>query len=164
MVNLEAIPPYRSRPVRLLGIERTGGWRIKVYGIAAAAERPRQQLVGAARKVAAATLPAPNADGTHGVGFVVVHDARPACFVLVNWWAHGYDLFQCYFRSPLDRPEQLVALTTPAVGCVWELAVTGHERDAWVRHVLTRPTDADLEAYLADAVGVEGSDGTQGWQ
>lgn len=160
-VNLEAIPAYRSRPVQLLGIERTAGWRIKVYGIAATAERPRQQLIDAARKVAAATLPAPDADGAHGVGFVVVHDARPACFVLVNWWVRGYDLFQRYFRSPLQRPEQLEPLTTPAVGCVWELAVTGHERHAWVRHVLTRPADADIEAYLADAFEGEARDGTQ---
>lgn len=82
---------------------------------------------------------------------MVVHDARPACFVLVNWWVRGYDLYQRYFRAPLDRPEQLAAITTPAVGCVWELAVTGHERNAWVRHVLAHPADADVEAYLADA-------------
>ncbi|PWU43185.1 hypothetical protein DLJ46_32600 [Micromonospora globispora] len=149
--NLAAIAPYRPRPGRLLRIERMDGWRIKMYGIAAAAGQPRTQLTDAAHKVAVATLPVANADGNHGVGFVVVHDARPACFVLVNWWVHGYDLYQRYFRSPLDRPEQLLAITTPAVGCVWELAVTGHERHAWVRHVLTSPAAADLEAYLADA-------------
>ena len=71
------------------------------------------------------------------------------------------DLFQRYFRSPLDRPEQLEPLTTPAVGCVWEFAVTGHERHAWVQHVLTRPADADIEAYLANAFDGEARDGAQ---
>ncbi len=152
--NFGAVPAYRPRPVRLLGVDRNGGWRLKVYGMAAATERPRPRLVDAARTLAAQILPAPGGDGAHGVGFVVAHDARPACFVLVNWWVRGYDLFQRYFRASLEQPEHLSELTTPAVGCVWELAVVGHERDAWVRHVLTSPADADVEAYLADALEV----------
>jgi hypothetical protein len=31
--------------------------------------------------------------------------------------------------------------------------VIGHERDAWVRHVLARPDGPDLEAYLDDRLG-----------
>jgi hypothetical protein len=39
---------------------------------------------------------------------------------------------------------------TPAIACVWELAVLDHERRAWVRHVLARPHGPDAGAYLRD--------------
>lgn len=38
----------------------------------------------------------------------------------------------------------------PPLACVWELVVTAHERDAWVRHMLTARPDAPT--YLADAL------------
>ena len=46
-----------------------------------------------------------------------------------------------------DRPAELSEHRTQAIGCVWELAVTDHERRAWLRHVLQH---GDLEAYVAD--------------
>ena len=46
-----------------------------------------------------------------------------------------------------DRPAELSDHETSAIGCVWELAVTDHERRAWLRHVLQH---GDFEAYVAD--------------
>jgi hypothetical protein len=47
-----------------------------------------------------------------------------------------------------ERPRsELSEHRTRAIGCVWELEVTDHERRAWLRHVLQR---GDLEAYVAD--------------
>jgi hypothetical protein len=37
------------------------------------------------------------------------------------------------------------------MGCVWELAIVAHERDAWVRHMLA-PGQPDLDGYLADSL------------
>jgi hypothetical protein len=48
-------------------------------------------------------------------------------------------------------PEHFTELSRPWIGCVWELAPLGHERAAWIRHVL-RPGRADLGAYLADVL------------
>lgn len=153
MTSIE-VPPYRPRPVRPLGVREVGGWRLKAYGIAARADAPRPALVDAVWRAAAELLPDPGADGVHGLGFVVAHDARPACFALIDWWVRGYDLYQRYLRAPLDRPDRLAVLTTPTVGCVWELAVVQHERDAWIRHVLRRPAEPDVDAYLADVLEV----------
>jgi hypothetical protein len=33
--------------------------------------------------------------------------------------------------------------------CVWDLAVIGFERDAWVKAVLRQPSGANLDRYLA---------------
>jgi len=123
---------YRSRPIRFL---RCKG-QMKVYGIAANAELPRDELVEAA---VAATSEA-------GPGFTIVHDAGDHCFVLIHWWANENEVHQRILTSPLDEPAALRPLDTPAIGCVWELQVTDFERRAWLEHVLKRD---DLAAYLA---------------
>jgi hypothetical protein len=48
----------------------------------------------------------------------------------------------------LPRPDN----ETPSwMGCVWELAPLGHERAAWIRHVL-EPEIPDLGGYLSDVL------------
>jgi len=136
---------YAERPVSWHGVAQLGGWLTKVYGMAVTGT-PSTELVGAATAKAAAALPEP--DGR--AAFVLAHQARPACFVLVCWWASDVDLCQRYFRAPLDDPAALTPMPAEAVGCVWELAVTTHERTAWIRHLLTG--DPDLAGYLDDAL------------
>ncbi|HEU4946054.1 MAG TPA: hypothetical protein VFT31_02765 [Kribbella sp.] len=142
---------YQPRPVTLYGVESVNGWPTKVYGLAVVG-KPVDELVGAARAIAVDVLPAPESARapapTPRAAFVIAHQARPACFVLVYWWATPVDLSMRYFRSPLDRPTELIALPPSSVGCVWELGLAEHERSTWVRHLLdTRAPD--LGAYLA---------------
>jgi hypothetical protein len=124
------------------------GWRIKQYVMTVTPEDvPDPQLLSATAALAAAALPA--ATATHGVGFLLAHQARPACFVLLDWWQDGFDLKQRYYTSPLVHPDDLVELPGESVGCVWELEVLIHERAAWIDHVLNSEPD-DFQAYLRD--------------
>jgi hypothetical protein len=126
------------------------GWRLKQYAMTVTPEDhldPR--LLSAAVALAASALPA--AATTHGVGFLLTHQARPACFLLLDWWHDGYDLKQRYYTSPLDHPDDLVELCGDAVGCVWELEVLLHERASWIEHVLNGEAD-DFQAYLHDVL------------
>jgi hypothetical protein len=126
------MPPtkFKARAVSSRGVGRFGGWAIKVYGITAGRGSPRRRLVEAAERLAPEVLP----DAPAGHGFVVVHEAVPACFLAVHWWATPVDLFQRYFRAEHGSPERLVEIESATIGCVWELAVVAHERDAWVQH------------------------------
>ena len=143
-----AIAGYQPRPVQALGILEVAGWRIKQYVMTVAPGHvPDLRLLNATAAMAAKALPA--ASATHGVGFLIAHQARPACFVLLDWWQDGYDLKQRYYTSPLDHPDELVELSGEAVGCVWELEVLLHEREAWIDHVLNSEAD-DFRAYLQD--------------
>jgi hypothetical protein len=148
--------PYRPRPIRFLGLHETVGWTLKVYGIAAEGERPRAALVEAVRALAASVLPSPAVQTAgaepdrYGLGFVIVHDAGDYCFALYDWWACENELHQRLYSAPLDSPGTLRAHPTPAIACVWELAVIDHERRAWLRHVLTRPDGPDVGAYLRE--------------
>jgi hypothetical protein len=143
---MELAAPYRPRPIRALGLERAGPWRVKLYGIAAKAEQPRAALLEATRAALATELP----DEGYGVAFAIAHDGGDGCYVLLDWFANENEIHQRLLWAPLDRPGELTAYTGDGIGCVWELAVTDHERRAWLRHVLANPDGPDLEAYLAD--------------
>ncbi len=144
--------PHRTRPIRFLGEHRCDGWRLKLYGIAAAGEHPRPQLVAAAKALASACLPVPAASvgeaPRYGAGFVVVHDAADYGFVLFDWWSGENELHQRLFSCRRDRPDALTPHGTAAIACVWELAVIDFERRAWLHHVLANPAGPDLEAYF----------------
>jgi hypothetical protein len=139
---------YAPRPAVFYGVEELGGWQVKVYGISATATKPRNELLAAARARAWEVLSGTSEKRDLSAAFLVAHDARPACFALVHWW-DGVDLFQRYFRAPLDQPNKLEPLENGQVGCVWELAIIAFECQAWSRHVL-RPGEPDIAAYLGD--------------
>jgi hypothetical protein len=140
---------YAPRPLTFYGVEEFGDWRTKVYGIAVRGGEPRSEFVVAAGICARDVLAARQPNEKARAAFVIAHDARPACFVLVHWW-QGVDLFQLAFRAPLDAPSALTPLETGAIGCVWELAIIAFERDAWLRNVVAGPNGADIDAYLLD--------------
>jgi hypothetical protein len=78
----------------------------------------------------------------------VVHEAVPACFLAVHWWATSVDLFQRYFRAEHGSPERLVEVESATIGCVWELAVVAHERDASGAALLGNADRPDYDGYL----------------
>ncbi|AXK36779.1 isochorismatase [Streptomyces armeniacus] len=147
---------YRTRPIRFLELWEHGGWRVKVYGIAAAAELPRPALVTAAKATAAQHLPRePGGDGRHGAAFLTVHDGADGTWVLVDWWANGNLLHHLPFGGDLADPAgELRPLTGGLAACTYELAVTDFERRAWLREVYAaeRP---DLDGYLAARLEAE---------
>ena len=139
---------YAPRSTRHLATEQLpGGWRMKVYRMdVEGGSDPEPALVSAALDEAKRVLPPPQ--GVLGEGFLLVHLARPANFVLVNWW-EGVDLRHLYYSSPHTHPQHLSQLQRPAFACVWELDVLLHEQQARIRHVLAvnPPRTGD---YLAD--------------
>jgi hypothetical protein len=149
--------PYASRSVRALDLLDLGGWRVKLYGITYRGERPVQALVHAAAAAAQERLPRPAVTGDrYGVGFVGAHDGRGANFVFVDWWANEDELHHLTWVSSKEEPGRLQP-TGPDdfTACAWDLALIGHERASWVRHVLSRTQGPDVEAYLADRLNSE---------
>ena len=152
----ESVPvrrPHRPRPVRPLGVHEDGGWRLKVYGISSAGERPPGELVEAALKLVPEVFPSPAVlrggpdPDRYGLGFVVIHRAGDHCFVLYDWWAGENEIHQRLYSAPLDDPGALAPHPTSAIFCVWEGAAVDHERRAWIEHVLKR---SDVPGYLGD--------------
>ncbi|MFI0352274.1 hypothetical protein [Actinomadura sp. 9N407] len=143
--------PHRPRTISFQGVEAIAGWTVKLYGISAQAAAPRAVLMSTTLRLAASALPSPPRTGDrYGIGFAIAHDAADLCFALVHWWSGENEIHQRLFSAPVDRPDEMAPHPSPAIGCVWELAVTDHERRAWLRHVLANPEGPDLAAYLGD--------------
>jgi hypothetical protein len=150
---------YRPRAISFLKIHEVGGWRLKFYGITVNGGPPRAELVTVAEALAPSVLPSPAVYGSggdphdsdrYGVGFVTLHDAKDYAFALFDWWAGENELHQRMYSALPTRLGTMRPHPTPAIGCVWELAVTDFERRAWLEHVLTRPGGPDIEGYLAE--------------
>lgn len=152
-MTMQLSAPYKTRPIRFLELWQHEGWRVKVYGFAAASERPSQELVDAIKGLAAETLPTPAVDEhRYGVAFLYAHQGQGGGgFAAVNWWGNENELFHFQYESPAGALSDLrsIAETGGTMGCVWDLAVIEHERKAWMECVLVNEGGPDLDAYLA---------------
>jgi hypothetical protein len=130
------------------------GWQVKAYGMGIDDRSPHPNLVSAGLRVTEAALPVvPEPKGSlDGYAFCTIHESGERCYLLVHWWAEGNEVHQRLYSTPVGQSGDFAPHASPAVGCVWELAVTDHERRAWLTHVLARPDDPDIDAYLASTI------------
>ncbi|MDR3083018.1 MAG: hypothetical protein LBV60_19205 [Streptomyces sp.] len=114
----------------------------------------------AVAKAAYAFLPdlLPPTDTTPPAAFTVLHESAEGAYLNVYSWVWDNVLHfagAAAGQPALDCPDldktRFIVNTKSWIGCVWELPAVGHERDAWVRHMLT-PDAPALDSYLADTL------------
>ena len=80
---------------------------------------------------------------------MVVHLARGADFVALDWWTEENIVQQSLFMGEPGKPAELREITAKGfLACVWEMQVHNFERLAWMSTVLDNPKGPDLNAYL----------------
>ena len=148
---------FNEKYLRAAGTVRVGGRQVKRYHISIEPEI-EVGIQKAAAEFLPRLLPSPD-DETPPASFVIVHrGAGSAAYLNAYSWVWG-NVIECrtaaagvpFLGCPDEDPEHFAELARPWIGCVWELAPLGHERAAWIRHVLS-PAFPDLEAYLADVL------------
>lgn len=147
--------PYMPRRIAHLENWRGAGHEIKIYGIHRNADGVGTMLsddvLNSVRTAVRQVLETYARDErSHGLGFCIAHVGEEAVWLLVDWWISGGIVCQRMLSAPLDQPEVFTPVEAPALACVWELVVTAHERNAWVRHVLKAEPDA--RGYLEDVL------------
>jgi hypothetical protein len=134
------------------------GRQVKRYHIAPVGQQIEDSVQRAAFELLPSLLPPPEED-TPAASFAVLHRGSNAgAYLLAYSWVWG-NVIECasaaagipYLGCPDESPDRFTPLSRPWIGCVWELAPLGHERSAWVRHVLA-PAEPDLAGYLGDIV------------
>ena len=149
-------PRYQPRHARFLRLETLGDWRVKVYGLSLLGRSARPELVDATVQLAAQVLPRPAVtEDRYGAAFAIAHDAATASIGLVYFWQSANELHQRCYAGPLNTPHAMTRLEHPAAGCVWEMAIIGFERQAWLDEVLASPDGGDIERYLARHLDAE---------
>jgi hypothetical protein len=140
------------------GVIETAGRQVKRYHISAADGQITEGIQGAAYDFLPRLLPKPDGEAPPA-GWVILHKgaAVPAYLVAYSWtWGNVVECRAAVAGIPElgcddENPENFKDLDRPWMGCVWELAPLGHERAAWIRHVL-EPEIPDLDGYLADVL------------
>ena len=150
--------PFTEKFLRVPGVIEVAGRRVKRYHVNTDDVEIPSGIQEAAYGFLPRLVPGPD-DETPPAGWVVLHKAGGggAYLCAYSWvWgnvveartaAAGVPFLGCPDQNPMNFTE----LTRPWIGCIWELPPLGHERSAWVRHVLS-PAEPDLTGYLADTV------------
>jgi hypothetical protein len=156
-INPESLWNHTNHaPFRFIELLAIGDWTMKLYGIAWRGERPRQELLETARRIADEQL-AQEKPNDYRVGFIGAHDGWDACLVFVDFWGNENELFHRVFLSRSNDPKQLTAAeNTDSSVCVWDLRLQSFEREAWIKYVLRRPNGPDFEGYLAERLNENG--------
>jgi hypothetical protein len=148
---------FNEKYLRAHGTIAAGGREVKRYHVSIEPDI-EAGIQKAAAEFLPRLLPAPDEE-TPPASFVILHrGAGSAAYLNAYSWVWG-NVIECRtaaagvpFLGCLDTdPEHFTELTRPWIGCVWELAPLGHERAAWIRHVLS-PAQPDLAGYLADVL------------
>ena len=152
--------PYAPRPIRSHGLRPHGDWRLKLYSIVHGAPPTdwdtywRDFEPGFARVLDELPGSARTAERI-GAGFLIAHRGRGCSYVVLGWWDRENELpLRLAVRDHTPEAPWRAAAASESV-CVWDLEVIGHERDAYVKSVLS-DTPVDLQRreadYLADVL------------
>jgi hypothetical protein len=151
---MAATEMYLSTP----GVTECAGRRVKRYHVSADGGKIADAIRDAAYDFLPRLLPAPDHE-TPPAGWAVLFKPTgvPAYLIAYSWtWVNVLECRAAVAGLPElgcedENPEHFTLLDRRWIGCVWELAPLGHERSAWVRHVLA-PETPDLPGYLADVM------------
>lgn len=145
------VPAYQPRAMRFEQTLELGDFRLKAYHITVT---PNSSVDATVNDNAIAFvrqhLPQKiaSAGGAHGAGYVILHRGLSDHWLLMHWWAGG-DMCLTSLARLQDGESEFESIDeTHLHACVWEQVVVTHERDAWVRTMMTG--QPDLNAYLDD--------------
>lgn len=149
---------FTEKFLRVPGVVEIAGRQVKRYHVNSADGEIEACVQDAAYAFLRGLLPEPDGE-TPPASFSVLHRGPgPAAYLLGYSWVWG-NVIECsaasagvpFLGCPDENPENFTKLDRPWIGCVWELPPLGHERSAWVRHVLA-PDQPDLAGYLSDTL------------
>ncbi|CCD89325.1 hypothetical protein BRAD285_0571 [Bradyrhizobium sp. ORS 285] len=76
--------------------------------------------------------------------------------LLIDRWEDGDILRHHHFKASLEDPTRFLDVSSDHYGpCVWELAVQGHERQAWIADVLANKSGPNIVSYLQKGLNAE---------
>jgi len=85
--SMHVTETYKAREIRFLELWESYPWRVKVYGITYPGRAmPDTEMMETAKVIAFNRLSKLAPDEHHGVAFAIIHMARGADFVLLDWW------------------------------------------------------------------------------
>lgn len=145
--------PYSPRRTRMRDVTKCCGWDLKVYEITLEESSIPCDVVNSAMDFVAKHVAWPSTSLSKQ-GFIIINSGEQAIWLLVHLWMDDI-LRQFLFCAPLNEPTMFSVCPMDGFNaCVWDLQVTKHERDAWVKHVMAQPLTPQFTDYLNDSLEI----------
>ena len=136
---------YRKRMFRSHGNSDVDGIKLKIYTITANG-RDETDLIQVLDRAGVALGNSLIPQMPHQrLGYLIHHAGEDADWLLTRVWLRG-DIVSGLLAA--NHGNGFEDVSDPLVECVWESVVGQHERNAWVRHMMSVPSNA--EGYLSD--------------
>jgi hypothetical protein len=150
-LSFEAFSP---RPITFAGILNTHGYELKSYRITAGGAPFRKEHFEEGLSLAFSSLLTPARSGRRpGLGFVIAHQGKDLDYIVLSWWDRENELpTRVFVRDdtgwrPARQDESF---------CVWDLEIIWHERQSYIRTLLSPVAGDNREVYLLDYAGFPG--------
>ena len=126
-------------------------WTIKVYTITTKTIFESREILENVKGKLSILLE--EANDHHNAAFLIVHEGTDGVWSLVNWWT-GREMLRTntYFTSYQEKEKITQFPTMGSMACVWELPIIGHEKNAWINHILMKPSSPDFSSYYKDVI------------
>jgi hypothetical protein len=149
--------PYKPRTIRFLELYQHDEWALKIYSISYKNERVENDDVLLAKSYLNEWLSKSKAYQleTYNIATLILHESKEGCFAIINWWTDANMLQNFVYLKKAGETHFEIYSDNGMATCVWEMAVWWHERNAWVKHILMRNENPDVEAYLSERLNQE---------
>jgi len=130
---------------------RARGTSFKIYTIRPGTAADIQiGLVEAATSHIKSSLPRLQAseERDHGLGYVIIHQGEMRNWLLLHRWAYNDIVLASIASAPLGSAYFQLEDHRQFHACVWEHVVIHHERNAWVKHMMSGSPEP--RSYLGD--------------
>ncbi len=148
--------PFEPRPIRAEPVIELRGHRLKPYTVTLPGETLDEGVYAEGTRLAADALPEPVAARTRpGLGFLIRHQGLDVGgdrvhYLVLCWWDNTNELFTRTFIRGASTGHAWTDAAGRGAPCVWDLQIIWHERNAFIRHMLTGAPDT--ASYLADTL------------
>lgn len=140
---------YQERHITFHEQVAAGNWVVKIYTISPKASFESEEVLKSVKSKLPTLLE--EASNHHHSAFLIVHEGTDGVWSLVNWWT-GREMLRTktYFTSFQEKERLSLLPANGSLACVWELPLINHEKNAWVKHILKKPSQPAFEDYYQD--------------
>lgn len=139
---------YRERAISHYPLWRMEGFTVKPYSILYENEMATDEDWQMASQLAAETLlPGKGVKAA----YLIFHKGKDCNYIVVSQWSDHNMLRMFAYRSEKEEPKNYRDVTASGLSiCVWDMQIHYHERNAYVRHILSDPENMNLTSYYED--------------
>jgi hypothetical protein len=146
------ISPYRSRPIKFLELFHQNGISYKYYSISNRNVIAKPDNIALVKENADKIYNGMENQGlvTYDIAILMVHEVKEGLMAIISRWIDENMLqTQVYLMNPVSQKFELFSQNGINT-CVWELQILWHERNAWVKHVLSKNEKPNFKDYCND--------------